>query len=497
MSNARSFALIIATACSQGCTLSTEKLDDSELHATIDSKHQEQAPLKGSYALFNNPNSSTSSRRISDEIIRLIDSQESPNRDSYLRAGLYSFTDSSIKKALVRAAFRNVIVRVVLDGCGTPDKGWSTSGGCPNYKFIEAGYEDSATHECGLGYYLNDMGNLNPQERTQVREYFLHNQGSHPPGKCRSSGTKDTTTHPAPLSFLKRCGTVRTVGAENQLQSCVRSSENNPRGVQHEKFYMFSNSKLSNGSPIKDVVLVTSANATVAASNNQWNNAVVTYGDTKSEWYDPWKTHFNLLADGAIPGNYRGYFQSSDTFNSAFFSPWNGDDVLENRLKRANGGNDCLVWVAHSHISYSRPQVFEELRRLQSEGCSLRVALPDEGSVSASAYDALVSMGALLFRPGHNGKTHHHKYILFQGTYDGQPDFRVWTGSHNLSENSLKNSNDVIVKYGSDAIASGYANNFCTMMNNSVLLNLGTWGSSEPAFAALTCLRHGGALLFF
>ncbi|MFD9488697.1 phospholipase D-like domain-containing protein [Streptomyces sp. NPDC059991] len=55
----------------------------------------------------------------------------------------------------------------------------------------------------------------------------------------------------------------------------------------------------------------------------------------------------------------------------------------------------------------------------------------------------------------------HDKYLLVEGNYYGSPDRKVlWTGSHNWSGNSLRQSDETMLQLEDVAVFDSYVANF-------------------------------------
>lgn len=425
----------------------------------------------GSYTVFNNPASGDSQERhaITNHLVELIDGTPT---GAWIRIGAFSFTNSSIRKALIRAICRGVVVRVVIDefgqdnhddSCGWPDDGSYPKGTCNNYENL-----------FGLGSVPGLAWHLLPYSTL-------------PAAYCEDMGEPtDGSSIQCPNCELTICGTgdpdlARLGGvdvAKVPGQACI---SNHPSSIQHEKYLTFSTTYNAQGTRLSRVVVVMSANLTSIAGYDQWNNAVVMYGDT--EWYDAWKSHFNEQRSEIKRDDYytpsasppSGYFQSPLTYFTAFFSPnkvGDGDIVadrlVQDRIPGDAGANDsgCLLWVNQSIINSSRALVTDEFKRIRDQGCDVRILYDQfEGAAGDEWFGIPIQQAGTLVS-GELVDHTHHKYIVYRGRYDGVSNKkRVWTGSHNLTGAALVENDEVLLKLGTTAMFNDFRDNFCQMWN--------------------------------
>lgn len=398
-----------------------------------------------SYALFNNPTLISEHDTIIDHVIGLI---ENTPKGAWIRAGLYSITQNRVRNALRDAACRGVVVRVVADEFGQHNM----SGQC-------AWSPDGAVDKC-----------INYDDITWLTDQFssLKNGNN---ASCEAVVCNDCVVH--------RCG------LSGSGQACISSSSNS---IQHQKYFMFSTTYHPETlERLWRAVFVTSSNMTHTASHSQWNDAFVSYGDLT--WYESWKQHFNnqlsesKTVDYYDPGLPSGYFQSNETWYTAFFSPNSGEnknsDLLYMRLRegRIPGGGEqsdgCKLYVNQGLFRSERMAVANELIRIRNLGCDVRLIY---NAIDLDVLGWLTYNDVSTVRVGLTGESTdydytHSKYIIYNGVYDGILKTRVWLGSHNLTKQANYDNDEVIVKVGDAKIYNSYENHF-----------LSVWARFQPSW---------------
>lgn len=360
-----------------------------------------------SYAIFNDPQGSKSKQKaIINHIIKLIN--KVPENGS-ISVGLYSFDDKGVAKALVRASDRGVKVQLALDRYGE------------HYK----------TYKKRI-----DKGNYN--------------------NKIVVNMLKDK------IDKLTICKDKKS----KTIQSCISKKKNS---IQHQKYFLFSTTKNPfTHKKMDNVVLVTSSNMTGTAQFNQWNDAFVSYGD-KSGWYSPWLEHFrhqlNQQQNKSYynPKKHTGYISSVQTGYKAYFSPSSNKDIFESILKKAKGEStkECSLLVNQAYFTNYRRKVVNQLTRIKKRGCTVKVLVSKVAIFGKKIKKRLDKAGIEYHYMLNKKKYTHHKFILYEGDYDGKKGQKiVWLGSHNLTDNANRMNDEVVVKVPEEHIFYAYKRHF-------------------------------------
>ncbi|MFI7611493.1 phosphatidylserine/phosphatidylglycerophosphate/cardiolipin synthase family protein [Nonomuraea terrae] len=229
---------------------------------------------------------------------------------------------------------------------------------------------------------------------------------------------------------------------------------------QHNKFYLFSRA-----GDASDVVVQSSANLTDLNSTTYWNNAVVLPGNKRL--YAAYDAYF---ADLAAERKNLDYFRSVQTgarggsVRAQFFPKASGDPVVDDLAKVSCSGGTAIR-VGMSEWDASRVAIAERLRDLAAGGCEVTIVygiMDDEVKAVLEAQprvelSTLGSGGAL---PGRI----HSKYLLVEGSYDGDRDAHwVFTGSHNYNETSLRRNDETLLRLNDRNVYRQYVANFDRM----------------------------------
>lgn len=127
-----------------------------------------------------------------------------------------------------------------------------------------------------------------------------------------------------------------------------------------------------------------------------------------------------------------------------------GDPVPATLDKLSCDAEHNRVWVAASMFN-GRPGVRSMLEQLHNDGCDVRVIVnnPDDHSWVTKAD---LDPDSVRILEGENGdgslhwKPQHNKLLITDALYEGEPRTAVHGGSHNLNENNLRRSSDVMLR---------------------------------------------------
>lgn len=221
--------------------------------------------------------------------------------------------------------------------------------------------------------------------------------------------------------------------------------------INHNKFFLFS--ELADGS--KNVVVQSSANFT-KTQTELWNNLVVIrddaalhagylqyWTDLQSQKQNP---NYYTVIDGTT--NVRAYFFPRDTGDTV-------DGVLDNAS--CPGSN---IRLAMAIFTTGRQNVADKLVSLKNAGCSVEAVL---GTGAAPEIISTLQTGGVKVLPfeAPTGESVHSKYLLIDGMYNGAPDRKiVWTGSHNYSDNALRDNDETLLKVDDATVFDAFLENW-------------------------------------
>jgi hypothetical protein len=224
--------------------------------------------------------------------------------------------------------------------------------------------------------------------------------------------------------------------------------------INHNKFFLFS--ELTDGS--KNVVLQTSQNLTTTQTH-LWNNLVVVRDD--EALYAGYLEYWNdLHAQKPDPGYYR--FFDGTTGTKAYFFPREAGDTVEGVLDNATCPGTSIR-LAMAIFTNGRTNIANKLVSMKKAGCSVEAVL---GTEAGSEIVSTLKAGGVKVLPfeAPTGESVHSKYLLIDGVYTGTPDRKVlWTGSHNYSENALRDNDEALLKIDDGAIFDAFAANWAAL----------------------------------
>ena len=278
---------------------------------------------------------------------------------------------------------------------------------------------------------------------------------------------------------------------------CISSTNNSK---QHEKFWLFSKTTNREEQAINNVVYVSSGNLTSGAGYQQTNDALVIAED--EAFYNAFVAHFNLKRNQQhfSDNDYYtqgGYFQSNQgdekTYNTVFWSPrGNGKtNIWTLRLRKISGDSDnCKLYI--NNAWHQVVEIAHELTRISNAGCDVKLISSHQENPPSDAKEFLsvlksssnkIDTKFINFGLNTVSKCQaitdederetcfsacvytHHKYVVFQGKYNGKNTRRVWAGSFNFTKSANAKNDENMVKVSLAETVDNYFSNFATEMN--------------------------------
>ena len=227
--------------------------------------------------------------------------------------------------------------------------------------------------------------------------------------------------------------------------ACIGTADG---AISHTKLFLFSEATTPDGKSSKNVVWLGSANQTYASGMKLFNNTVTIYGDAtlypklagylddlyqqrrNANYYDPTSGRGHLLATAA----------------DVYVSPELDSDLVVNRLDDVTIDATCEVRVLQASVHDSRMAVVDRLVAMKKGGCKVTVAADD---VEPKALAAFKAAGISVHQ-----KPIHDKVFLVHGKFAGVEQYRVFTGSHNLSISANKSYDEIFVKLAAETAAA-------------------------------------------
>jgi hypothetical protein len=275
------------------------------------------------------------------------------------------------------------------------------------------------------------------------------------------------------------------------------------RAINHNKFFLFS----STGGAT-DVVVQSSANLHSGRDGlGGWNNALILVGNTGI--YNAYNGYFDNLKSRTPNNNYydtRAPLQSSTAKiffyprqESSGASPYQdpGEDTMSTILNHIDCfGNSVVGTTDGTHRTiirvamgiFSRDYLAKKLWDLDNAGCYVEVVdTYDPGSaLQVTPMKNLLKAATSVYHGpvvGYYCPSDpvwvHSKYLDIEGQYYGVPDRTiVWTGSHNWSTNSLRQSDETILQLENATVGNAYRTNFHDILTSPTIRTVPNGGSA-------------------
>ncbi|SCE76675.1 Phosphatidylserine/phosphatidylglycerophosphate/cardiolipin synthase [Micromonospora viridifaciens] len=268
--------------------------------------------------------------------------------------------------------------------------------------------------------------------------------------------------YPAVVDLVAKLGTSRAKPSWVTICTTGRACIGNLRTpIMHNKFFLFSNTSGST-----DVLVQSSANLTNDNAERYWNNAVTLVGNTAV--YNAYVAYFNDLTAQVKNTD---YYRSASSGNAkAYFFPRAGSststDTIYNLLDEnvtcagnTSAGTETGRTIIRIGMWYfSRNAIATKLRELADRKCRVDVVYTEMGGDVRSILGGHARIK--LYRIS-GSYIIHSKYMLIEGTYRGLRDTKwVITGSHNYSDQSLRESDETLLRIQSATIHDQYRSNF-------------------------------------
>lgn len=259
---------------------------------------------------------------------------------------------------------------------------------------------------------------------------------------------------------------IEVLGTDTDARSWVSCTEGSARntpgtpGHMHMKVWAFTRT-----SGVKDVVLVTSQNATDNGAAVQFNDAYMARG--WDQLHNAWRTLFGQLRDDAGGG----FWERTWAKSSAYATPLadqSKDPIL--RRIRAVPARGATIRAAVSAISYGRGpghrsiQIARLLVRKKQAGASVGVIYTNgAGKKAPRAVRIMRSHGIRVYAFDNDGTYVHHKFMTATWpTGSGTRAHRVWTGSEEWKESSYE-QDEFVLQLSRRSTVNAYVKQWATL----------------------------------
>ncbi|RGC70898.1 hypothetical protein C5N14_00155 [Micromonospora sp. MW-13] len=276
--------------------------------------------------------------------------------------------------------------------------------------------------------------------------------------------------YPAVTDLISKLGTNRAgaswVTVCTTDRACI-GNLNSP--IMHNKFFLFSDTLGST-----NVLVQSSANLTNDNAERYWNNAVTLVGNTAV--YTSYVAYHSDLA-AQVKNN--DYYRTTSSGNAkSYFFPRAGTtqdtDTIYNMLNEnvscegntSTGTETGRTIIRIGMWHFSRNPIANKLRALADQKCWVEVVYTD---TDADVLNILSGHSRIKLYRISGDYIVHSKYLLIEGTYDGQKDTKwVVTGSHNYSNAALRENDEALLRVQSATIHDQYRSNFWALRDAAV-----------------------------
>ena len=257
-------------------------------------------------------------------------------------------------------------------------------------------------------------------------------------------GDVAVSTDTAKTSYLDKL-TKKVYCTHSNNRSCISTADD---AISHTKLFVFSTATAPDGAVASNVVWFGSANQTYASGARLYNNTVTVYGE--ASLYTQLRAYLDELyaqhryADYYDPDTGRGHLLAAAA--DVYASPEATTDLVVNRLDDVTPDTSCRVRVMQASVRDSRLDVVSQLTRMKRAGCQVWVVAD---TVEPDALAALHAAGiSVRHMPIHD------KSFIVYGKFGAAYQYRVYSGSHNLSGSAAHSYDEIFVKLAPEAGAT-------------------------------------------
>ena len=257
-------------------------------------------------------------------------------------------------------------------------------------------------------------------------------------------GDVAVSTDTAKTSYLDKL-TKKVYCTHSNNRSCISTADD---AISHTKLFVFSTAIAPDGAVASNVVWFGSANQTYASGARLYNNTVTVYGE--ASLYTQLRAYLDELyaqhryADYYDPDTGRGHLLAAAA--DVYASPEATTDLVVNRLDDVTPDTSCRVRVMQASVRDSRLDVVSRLAQMKRGGCQVWVVAD---TVEPDALAALHAAGiSVRHMPIHD------KSFIVYGKFGAAYQYRVYSGSHNLSGSSAHKYDEIFVKLAPEAGAA-------------------------------------------
>ncbi|MBC5775540.1 hypothetical protein H8S95_15790 [Pontibacter sp. KCTC 32443] len=236
--------------------------------------------------------------------------------------------------------------------------------------------------------------------------------------------------------------------------------------INHNKFAVFSEVVTTNGN-VQNVVFQTSHNFTEADAG-KFQDAIMLSHTSLYQAYKTYWTDMQAKASSGMKDYYYKEYNDAATGINAYFMPKRrngtayGDDTIIEFLNNITDPATATIKIGMSDWTNSRLNIVEKLAQLQEQGATIELVVKNKIDASImTGLRELEQKGAYLKVFDISKANIHSKFILIEGNWQGNPNTKILiTGSHNFTQNALRNNNETMLLLKNHELFNNYINYF-------------------------------------
>jgi len=257
-------------------------------------------------------------------------------------------------------------------------------------------------------------------------------------------GDVAVSTDTAKTSYLDQLAN-KVYCTHSNNRSCIATADD---AISHTKLFTFSTATAPDGAVSSNVVWFGSANQTYASGARLYNNTVTVYGE--ASLHTQLRAYLDELyaqrrhADYYDPDSGRGHLLAAAA--DVYASPEVQTDLVVNRLDDITPDASCRIRVMQASVRDSRLDVVAQLAKLKRGGCQIWVV---SDTVEPAALSALRAAGI----PVRHMPIHDKSFLVY-AKFGSAYQYRVYSGSQNLSGSAAHEYDEIFVKLAPETSAT-------------------------------------------
>ncbi|WP_299703112.1 phosphatidylserine/phosphatidylglycerophosphate/cardiolipin synthase family protein [uncultured Pontibacter sp.] len=245
--------------------------------------------------------------------------------------------------------------------------------------------------------------------------------------------------------------------------------------INHNKFVLFSEVHTKAGIE-KNVVFQTSHNFNLSDTRKIQNAVTIAHTGLYQAFRTYWEDMKAKAETGMKDFEYREYHDPAIGIEAHFLpkrkngTAYGGDTIVE-LLDEIENPATATVRIGMSDWTSTRMNIVQKLSELRAQGARVEVIV--KSSIAEDILQALRELeqqGAYLkvYNMTSSSQTKvniHSKFIMIDGDLKGKRTKLLLTGSHNFTQNALRNNNEVMIKFWDSPLYQKYEATFAQLKN--------------------------------